>query len=101
MKLRTLKLLENNAKKYFSWKEFEDISCIDEYVNTACYIWYKDLLNCMKDIDERIDIKERLDTWFIYWNELIDYLTAIVSTHLYNYITEHMKEWGTTLTYND
>ena len=100
MELITLKQLEDEAKEKLSWKELEDISSIDEYVNTACYISYKDLLNCMKDIDERTNLDEWLDTWFIYWNELIDYLTAIISTHLYNYIMEHIEEWGTTLKFD-
>lgn len=97
-KLFTRNYLKKKAKEQLWNRELEDIGTIDEFVNTNCYLSIVDLWNIVKWIwKEMPNDNTEIDTWFIYWNEIIDYLTAIVSTHLYNYIMNNLEKWGTTL----
>lgn len=93
MKTLTLKQLQDKAKKDLHWKKIE-IWELYERVNTNCYLWIKDLWNCIKDIPTRWekDLLE-LDKWYLYWDwDLLEYLTAILSTYIENYIREHITK---------
>lgn len=97
-KLFTRDYLKKKAKEELQNRELEDIGTIDEFVNINCYVSISNLWNIIKWIWEEIPKDNtEIDPWFIYWNEIIDYLTAIVSTYLYNYIMNNLEKWGTTL----
>lgn len=97
-KLFTRAYLKKEAKKELWNRELEDMGTIYEFINTNCYVSISDLWNIIKWIwEEMPNDNTEIDTWFIYWNENIDYLTAIVSTYLYNYIMNNIEKWGTTL----
>lgn len=98
-RLVTRKYLKNKAEKELWNRELEDIGTVDEFVNVNCYVSMQDLSNIIKWIVEEYWNSDRteLDTWFVYWEEIIDYLTAIVSTYLYNYIMENMEKRGSKL----
>ena len=97
-KMFTRNYLKNKANKEL-WNRELDRGTIDEFVNINCYVSMQDLSNIIKWIVEEYwnNDKTELDTWFIYWEEIIDYLTAIVSTYLYNYIIENMEKRGSKL----
>lgn len=90
-KYMTMSQLKREARDRFFWKEF-DSGQLDERINNETYLWKTDLLNCIRDIDQ----DEEFNSWWVYWNKIVDYLNAIVADALYNYVLDNVEKWHCT-----
>lgn len=91
MKSLTLSELQNRARRELKDKTIE-IWDFYERININCYLCLQTLCNCIKDIPTWDKAILELDKGYIYWDTLLDYLTAILSTYMDDYIRENAKE---------
>lgn len=92
MKKETLKNLQEQAKKFFSWKTI-DCDNLYERINNASYLGLSDSLNVIEEM-WNTNYEMELDTSYVYWKTPIDYMNWIIATYLEHYIEDNHQEWN-------
>ena len=91
----TLKQLQKEAKKYFTWKIINREN-LYEWINYKSYLWLAYNLKLLKEMWD-LNLEMALDTSYVYWEGMfIDYLNWMVATYLEDYIHENHKSWNAT-----
>ena len=91
----TLEYLQNEAKKYFTWKTIDQEN-LYEWINTASFLHYETCFKILLQIDDE-NQHIVLDTDYVYWDHTFEeYLNWMIATYLEKYIKQNHKErWAT------